>query len=116
MIQEATKTQKARKKIIDLFKSNGYDVKEEEVFPCFDNMGEAIFPPYQADIVVRKTFIIELDPLFHGTKIHRNKDKWRDKNIEEQHDTKTVRLDPTDIMKQDPIDIMLEIDSQLKQS
>ena len=114
MPQEAKKTQKAREKIIQLYKDQGYQVTEEEVFPCFNNMGEAIFPPYQADLVLRKTFLIELDPEFHQTKIHRNKDDWRDKNIEREFNIKTVRLDPSDIMKQEPIDILLEVDDQLK--
>ena len=111
--QEANKTQKARKKIIEMYRDQGFEVTEEEVFPCFNNMGEAIYPPYQADIVVRKTFIIELDPLFHGSKIQRNKDEWRDRNIEREHNIKTARVDPDDVMKQDLIDIMLEVDHQL---
>lgn len=112
--QEATKTQKARKKIIEMYRDQGFEVTEEEVFPCFNNMGEAIYPPYQADIVVRKTFIIELDPhKLHGTKTHINKDEWRDKNIEREHNIKTARVDPDDVVRQDSIDIMLEVDSQI---
>lgn len=114
--QEANKTQKARKKIIEMYRDQGFEVTEEEVFPCFNNMGEAIYPPYQADIVVRKTFIIELDPLFHGSKIHRNKDEWRDRNIEREHNIKTARVDPDDVMKLGELDIILDIDDQLMRS
>lgn len=112
MPEESTKTKKAREKIIQLYQNLGYQVTEEETFPCVNNMGDFKLD-YQADIVVRKTFIVELDPLFHGSKIHRNKDEWRDKNIEREYNIRTVRMDPSDVMKLDPIDIILEVDSQL---
>ena len=113
--QESKKTLKAREKIIQLYKNLGFQVTEEELFPCSNNMGEVdISLKYQADLVLRKIFILELDPEFHGSKVHRNKDKWRDENIEREYNIKTVRLDPADIIKQDSIDIMLEVDSQLQ--
>ena len=111
--QEATKTKKARTKIIEMYRNLGYQVTEEETFPCINNMGDYQLQ-YQADIVIRKTFIVELDPEFHGSKIHRNKDQWRDKNIEREYNIKTVRIDPQDVVKLDPIDIIIDIDSQLK--
>lgn len=113
MPDEAVKTKRARQKIIQLYKDKGYQVTEEEVFPCYDNMGEVRLD-YQADIVIRKTFLIELDPEFHGSKIHRNKDEWRDKNIEREYQIRTVRIDPSDALKLDPLDILLEVDDQLK--
>ena len=114
MPQEATKTVKARQKIIELYKQQGYEVTEEVPYLCRNNMGELILPPYQADILLKKEFIVELDPYkLHGTKIKRSHDKWRDKNIEREYNIKTVRLDPKDILKQDPIDTILEVDSQL---
>lgn len=111
--EEAPKTKKARTKIIQMFKDQGYQVTEEEIFPCINNMGDFKLD-YQADIVIRKVFILELDPEFHGSHKHRNKDYWRDKNIEREYNIKTVRMDPGDIIKLDPLDIILECDSQLK--
>ena len=112
---ESKSTQKAREYIIEMLQDNGYQIAEEEVFPTENNIGD-ISLDYQADIVARKTFIIELDPEFHGSKIHRNKDEWRDKNIYKKYQIKTVRLDPKDIIKDaktDPINTWLEIDTQL---
>ena len=114
MPDEAVKTKRARQKIIQLYTDQGYQVTEEEVFPCFNNMGEAIFPPYQADILVTKKIIIELDPTrLHGTARHRSKDHWRDENIFREYSIPTARLNPDDIIKQVSIDILLEIDSQV---
>ena len=113
MPDEAVKTKRARQKIIQLYKNLGFHVTEEEIFPTLNNMGDFKLD-YKADIVVRKTFIIELDPPgLHDTHRHTVKDEWRNKNIFNEYQIKTVRLEPNDIMKQDPLDILIEVDDQL---
>jgi len=72
-------------------------------------MGEEIWPPLRADMVLTKKFIIELDPESdkpyrakgHGTKSRRNKDYWKDRNIYEQKGIKIVRLNPDDVIRND---------------
>ena len=117
MPEEGTQTQLAREKIKQILPEKGFKIGEEESFPCLNNAGEAIWPPYRADMVVRLTFILEFDPMkLHGTKRHRNHDQWRDTNILREYDIKTVRLDPRDILKQTPNEILEEIEYQLCRS
>ena len=110
MPEESLKTQKARQKIKELLIEEGYQVTEEESFPCKNNMNEddqILF--YQADIVARKTIIVELDPMgLHGTATHRNKDHWRDKNIFREYQIPTVRLDPKNILDRNLEDTILD--------
>jgi hypothetical protein len=115
MPKESKITLKARQKIIQLYRDKGYQVTEEELFPCKNNIEEVnLSLDYQADIIVTKKFLIELDPYkLHDTHIHTVKDAWRDKNIYREYKIKTVRIDPNDVMKQDPIDIIIEVDDQL---
>lgn len=115
MPEESKVTKRARQKIIEMYQKQGFKVSEEELFPCNNDMGEPITPFYRGDIVLRKTFIIELDPLFHGSRIHRNKDYWRNINIFKQYDsTMTVRIDPADILKEDPYLIIMDVNEQLR--
>lgn len=115
MPEESLKTQKARQKIKELLIEKGYQVGEEEFFPCLNNMGEVIWPPYRADLVVRKTFILELDPLFHDSHIHSVKDDHRDQNIYREYEIKTARVNPDDILDKKLIETILpDIEFQLK--
>ena len=109
-------TYKARKKIRDIFQDDNFKVEEFKEFPeITDNMGEEIYPPYEADIFVWKAFIIELDSkILHGTRKKRIHDQWRDKNFKNQIDISTVRLLSKDINQQSTEAILAEIKSQLK--
>lgn len=112
---ESIETYRARKKIKDLFRNDLYDVEEEVPLDVVtNNVGEEIFPPYRADMIATKTFIIEFDSKkLHGTKRRRIHDSWRDKNIRHQINLKTVRLFSKDILRQSPSEIMEEINYQL---
>lgn len=116
-------TYQSRKKIKEIFRHENYSVEEEvELEEITNNMEERIYPPYRADLLCTKQFIIELDPQSnkpgkskgHGTKFRRMHDKWRDKNIRNQIGLKTVRLIPSDILKQTPEEILKEINYQLR--
>ena len=120
---ESPETYKARRELKRILEHHDYIVEEE--IPLADvtnNMGEEIYPPYRADMIVTKTFIIELDPESskkykakgHGTKKRRIHDDWRDRNIRSQIKLKTVRLKPYDILNFDESLTMNEIDSQLR--
>src|SRR5687768_10536823 len=104
---EAPETYQARKMLRKMFEGLNFVVEEEvKLDTVTNNMEEEIWPPYQADMIATKQFIIELDPQTpakgkskgHGTKKRRIHDSWRDKNIKNQMDLKTVRLIPTDIL------------------
>jgi hypothetical protein len=107
---ESPDTYQARKKIKQIFTRKHYEIEEEVPLETVtNNMDEEIWPPYQADMLLTKQFIIELDPQSakkykakgHGTKIRRNKDHWKDTNIKNQINLKVVRLEPEDILKDD---------------
>jgi hypothetical protein len=120
---ESPETYKARQQLKKILSAHDYDVQEEvPLEDVTNNMEEEIYPPYRADMVVTKTFIIELDPengkkgkpKGHGTRKRRIHDQWRDKNIRNQIKLKTVRLNPADILNYDEKLTLAEIDSQLK--
>lgn len=120
---EAPETYKARKELKRILEKQDYIVEEEvPLADVTNNMGEETYPPYRADIVVTKMFIIELDPQSakpykskgHGTKRRRIHDDWRDRNIRNQIKLKTVRLIPKDILDYDESVTLNEIDSQLR--
>lgn len=98
-----------------MLEDQGYQVGEEEVFPCLNNMGEPIFPPYQADLVVTKRFIVELDPDFHDSHIHSVKDDHRDKNIFREYIVKTARVNPDHVLDENLVNTIIpDIEHQLK--
>lgn len=113
---ESPDTYLARKKIRDIFREHGYELEEEvELDTVTNNMGEEIYPPYRADMIVKKEFIIEFDSKkLHGTHRRKIHDSWRDKNIKSQTKLTTVRLQSKDIIKQSPGDIIAEVNSQLR--
>lgn len=120
---ESIQTYQARKKLKEIFRAQEFDIEEEVKFPdVTNNMGEEIWPPLRADMLLEKKFIIELDPESgkvgkakgHGTKSRRNKDYWKDRNIWEQKHIKIVRIDPEDVMKENPELILRDIDYKLK--
>jgi len=122
---EAPDTYQARKVIKRLYESQNFKIQEEvKLDTVTNNMEEEIWPPYQADMLLTKEFIIELDPQTpdkgkskgHGTKRRRNKDQWRDKNIKKQLDIPTVRLIPSDILQQTDKQILDEIEWQLNRA
>jgi hypothetical protein len=106
----------ARKKIKEIFRNQNYQIEEEvELDTVTNNMDEEIYPPYRADMILTKTFILEFDSkILHGTHRKRNHDKWRDKNIKKDLNLKTVRLISKDILQQSPDQILHEINTQLK--
>lgn len=119
---ESPQTYKARQVLKKILEHQDYTVEEE--VPLADvknNMGEEIYPPYRADMVVTKMFIIELDPETskkhkskgHGTRRRIIHDDWRDRNIRSQIKLKTVRLIPKDILDFDESVTLYEIDHQL---
>jgi hypothetical protein len=122
--EEAPETYKARRELRRILESEDYTV--EEYVPLEDvttnNIGEEIWPPYEADIVVTKSFIIELDTETnkkykakgHGTRRRRIHDQWRDRNVRNQIKLKTVRLKPEDILNYDESLTLREIESQLR--
>jgi hypothetical protein len=121
--EEAPQTYKARKELRRILEKLDYVINE--YVPLMDvtsnNMDEEIWPPYEADMIVTKSFIIELDTETnkkgkskgHGTKKRRIHDQWRDKNVRGQINLKTVRLKPKDILMYDEKLTIQEIDSQL---
>ena len=118
MPQEHSKTKEARKKMIQIFEMLAYDIEEEKIYQCTNNMGERIEPPYQADLYLKQEFNLELDP----DEIHNNSrhnimhDEWKDQNIYNQHQqVKTVRLNPRLVNKQNLFEIMAEIQNQLRE-
>jgi len=122
--EEAPQTYKARKELRRILEKEDFII--EEYVPLEDvktnNMDEEIWPPYEADMIVTKTFIIELDPETskkykakgHGTRRKRIHDQWRDKNVRNQSKLKTVRLKPEDILNYDESLTLHEIDHQLR--
>lgn len=121
--EEAPDTYKARKELRRILEHLDYEV--QEYVPLEDvtnNMEEEIWPPYEADMVVTRSFIIELDTETskkykskgHGTRKRRIHDQWRDKNIRNQIKMKTVRLQPKDILNFDESLTLEEIESQLQ--
>ena len=106
----------ARRKIKDIFRSKNYKIEEFKEFPeITDNMGEEIYPPYEADMFLYQAFIIEFDSKkLHGTHKKRVHDQWRDKNFKDQIDVPTVRLISKDVNKQSPDQILDEIRWQLQ--
>jgi hypothetical protein len=106
----------ARKKIKEIFREQSYNIEEEvELDTVTNNMGEEIYPPYRADMILKKEFIIEFDSKkLHGTHRRKVHDSWRDKNIKSQTKLITVRLLSKDILQQSPTEILMEINSQLK--
>jgi hypothetical protein len=112
---ESPDTYQARKKIRDIFRHENFDIEEEvELETVTNNIGEEIYPPYRADMILHKEFIIEFDSKkLHGTHRRKVHDSWRDKNIKNQTRLTTVRLISKEILKQSPTDILKEINSQL---
>jgi hypothetical protein len=120
---ESPTTYKARQELKRILSHNDYHIEEEvPLEDVTNNMKEEIYPPYRADMIVTKTFIIELDPESgkpgkpkgHGTKKRRIHDQWRDRNVRDQIKLKTVRLKPEDILNYDEKLTLAEIDSQLR--
>ena len=120
---EAPETYKARKELKRILSKQDYHIQEEvPLADVTNNMGEEIYPPYRADMILTKMFIIELDPQSakpyqskgHGTKRRRIHDDWRDRNVMDQIKLKTVRLIPKNIMIQSDDEILAEIDYQLQ--
>jgi hypothetical protein len=121
---EAPETYEARRKLKQILRKEHYEIEEEVALPeVTNNMGEEIWPPYRADMILTKSFIIELDPQSpdkykskgHGTKKRRIHDQWRDKNIKNQINLKTVRLIPQEINQMSESKILEEIDWQLNE-
>jgi hypothetical protein len=72
---EAPETYKARKELKRILEKQDYIVEEEvPLQDVTNNMGEEIYPPYRADMIVTKSFIIELDPET-GKKVKRSRYK-----------------------------------------
>ena len=114
-MSEAPDTYQARRKLREIFDEKCYDIQEEVPFTKVkNNMQEEIWPPYRADMVLKKEFIIELDSKhLHGTHRAIVHDQWKDRNIRDQTELMTVRLLSKDIIKQLDDEILAEIDSQL---
>ena len=115
---ESHETYLARKKLKDIFRHKNYNIEEFKEFPeVKDNMGNEIWPPYEADMFLYKVFIIELDSKkLHGTHKKIVHDQWRDKNFKKQINVPTVRLISKDVNKQDQDQILEEIRWQLNKS
>ena len=121
---EHPNTYLSRRKLKEILRPMNYEMEEEVALEAVktNNMEEEIFPPYRADLIASKVFIIELDPQSakkgkskgHGTRKRRIHDQWRDKNIKSQLNLRTVRLIPNDILQQSKEQILEEIDYQLK--
>ena len=78
-------------------------------------MEEEVYPPYRADMIAQKIFILEFDSKkLHGTRRRRIHDQWRDTNIRDQIKLKTVRLISKEVLKQSDEEILAEIDYQLQ--
>ncbi|HET9773708.1 MAG TPA: hypothetical protein VFP25_01865 [Nitrososphaeraceae archaeon] len=121
-------TYHARKILKEIFRKQFYEIEEEVPMDTVtNNIGETIWPPYRADMLLCKQFIIELDPQSakkykskgHGTKRRRIHDKWKDTNIKKQMKISIVRLIPQDIItyreQGKDGDILEEINYQLKE-
>ena len=122
---EHPNTYLSRRKLKEILRPMNYEIEEEVALESVkNNMQEDIFPPYQADMIASKVFVIELDPQSnkkgkskgHGTRRRRIHDEWRDKNIKSQLNLRTVRLDPKDILEQSKEQILAEINNQLKEN
>jgi len=113
---EAPETYQARKKLKQLLYRQNYEIEEEvQLDTVTNNMGEEIWPPYRADMLLTKSFIIELDSKkLHGTHRRIVHDSWRDKNIKNQINLKTVRLLSKNVNVQSEKQILEEIEDQLK--
>lgn len=120
---ESPETYKARRELKRILSTIGYEIEEEvPLEDVTNNMGEEIYPPYRADMVVTLQYIIELDPengkkgkpKGHGTRKRRIHDQWRDKNVRNQLKLKTVRLNPADILNYNEKLTLETIDSQLR--
>ena len=121
---EAPETHRARRELRRILEHLDYIV--EEYVPLEDvttnNMGEEFWPPYEADMIVTKSFIIELDTETskkgkskgHGTRRRKVHDNWRDTNVRNQIKLKTVRLKPKDVLDYDESLTLHEIEDQLK--
>lgn len=123
VFNEAPETYKARQELKRILEKEDYTIEEEvPLEDVTNNMEEEIYPPYRADMVVTKTFIIELDTETskkykakgHGTRKKRIHDQWRDRNVRDQIHLKTVRLKPKDILNLDETLTLHEIDYQLR--
>lgn len=123
VFNESPQTYKARKELKRILEQEDYFIEEEvPLEDVTNNMEEEIYPPYRADMIVTKQFIIELDPETgkkgkakgHGTKKRRIHDQWRDRNVRDQIKLKTVRLKPEDILNYDASLTLHEIESQLR--
>ena len=110
-IEEGDETIAARNLIIKTLKEECFTVREEAPFYC-DRKN------YTADIYASISFIIELDPpSVHKGDHKTKKDKNRDDDIYHSYGVKTVRLQPSDVLKR-PNGLALafkEILHQLKQ-
>ena len=116
--KEAKATKVARERLKLMFDIMGYDIEEDKPYYSTNNIGEPIFPPYQADLYLKSEFILELDPPEVHTKSRRKikKDEWRDSNLHNQFDDiKTVRLIPRHVNKQNIFEILAEIHNQLRE-
>lgn len=113
---ESPETYQARKKLKQIFTEYEFEIEEEvPLSTVTNNMEEEIWPPYRADMLLTKQFIIELDSKkLHGTRRKRVHDKWRDENVRKQVKLKTVRLLSKDVNKQEPEQILEEVNWQLK--
>lgn len=113
---ESPETYQARKKLKEIFTEYEFEIEEEVPLQTVtNNMEEEIWPPYRADMLLTKQFIIELDSKnLHGTRRKRVHDKWRDENVRKQVKLKTVRLLSKDVNKQEPEQILEEVNWQLK--
>ena len=97
-IVESEQTIQARDILVKALKAECFNVQEEKVFHCTNNMGEE--QQYQADIYASINFIIELDPpSLHGGDHRTRKDKWRNENLYRQYGIRTVRIIPSDVLK-----------------
>jgi hypothetical protein len=100
-----------------IFGDENYEIQEEVPFETVtNNIGEEIWPPYRADMLLTKQFIIELDSKkLHGTHRKIVHDRWRDSNVKEQVNLKTVRLLSSDVNQQSPEEILEEVEWKLRQ-
>lgn len=113
---ESPETAKARDKLKEIFKMMNFYISEFVKLPdVTNNIGERIWPPYEADMILIKEFVLELDSKkLHGTRIRRNKDKWKNTNLLNQMELPTVRLLSKDVNKQTEKQILAEIEYQLR--
>jgi len=118
---EHPNTYQARKILKEIFRDYCYAIQEEvPLDEVTNNMEEKVWPPYRADMLLSKVFIIELvSKKLHGTKKRRMHDQWRDKNVKAQLDIPTVRLLSKDVLEYrkrgEDIEILKEIHYQLRE-